>query len=185
MGGGMGKDGGMETGNSHGLNGRNGLKRIFLWDEVLGEDSSPQRSKGRKDFWRRGFSGENRMFKDGERRLRMERKKCGRDTAGTRRGLPSRAERGPAPPYQGGQFFSCVPAALKCCDARFFKGDSYFFLRLGSDSLTGMSDRFAWERGVAPCCNPQGFQPWNSAGRIFRKRRQKRGGNVRRRALPG
>ena len=29
----MGKDGEMETGNSHGLNGRNGLKRIFLWDE--------------------------------------------------------------------------------------------------------------------------------------------------------
>ena len=69
-----------------------------------------------------GLNGRERMGTDffGRKglgltgRLRMEGKKC---EERRREGLPSRAERGPAPPYQGGQLWG----------------------RVGSDRLTAMS----------------------------------------------
>ena len=128
------------------------------------------------------FCGErrrfNRMGKDGREMGKdgWEGRDAGRIR---RRGLPSRSALrskacGPAPPYQGGQlFFPCGPAALKCCDARFFEGDSYFDSRGGSTKAAALTALQACllcsqgSRGVAPCCNLKGLQPWKIAGRIF------------------
>ena len=83
-------------GNSHGLNGWDGLKRIFSGMRRRREShAGARRTRGRIRF--------NRKVKDGKRRLRTRWKKCGRDTTG-KDSLPARSA-GPLPLIKGDRFF--------------------------------------------------------------------------------